>query len=111
MKRTTARAPWVDNRPFKNTATKHNKYANDKRKQHFEDASFKIFFPKIRVVLHKVRDGITKCRLIKSFYSVAKVARPDFITLITTDAITATRTAYLYGAPNFIHDLLRVSSA
>jgi hypothetical protein len=79
MKRTTARAPWVDNRPFKNTATKHNKYANDKRKQHFEDASFKIFFPKIRVVLHKVRDGITKCRLIKSFYSVAKVARPDFI--------------------------------
>jgi hypothetical protein len=44
MKRTTARAPWVDNRPFKNTATKHNKYANDKRKQHFEDASFKIFF-------------------------------------------------------------------
>jgi hypothetical protein len=57
----------------------HNKYANDKRKQHLEDASFKIFFPKIRVVLHKVRDGITKCRLIKSFYSVAKVERPDFI--------------------------------
>ena len=56
-----------------------NKYANEKRKQHLEDASFKIFFPKIRVVLHKVRDGITKYRLIKSFYSVAKVERHDFI--------------------------------